>query len=77
MRPEIHGVLLEVRNVGSSIQHSEILNHPLALKPVLPVLPAQENDTPRSQKLGADTSFFFLFFSLNPNIYLEIETHSC
>lgn len=66
--------LLEVRNVRVNIQHSQILNHPLGL----PVIDTQVNGTLNhsDQHLACSINFFF-FFLLNPNLYLEIETHSC
>ena len=66
--------LLEVRNVGVYIRHIQILNHPLGL----PVSGTQVNGTldHSDQQLACNINFFF-FFSLNSNLYLEIETHSC
>lgn len=66
--------LLEFRNVGVNIRHSQILNHPSGL----PVIGTQLDGTLNhsDQQLACNINFFF-FFLLNPNLYLEIETHSC
>lgn len=58
--------LLEVKNVGFNIWHDQILNYPLGLKPILPVIATQVNGTLHhpSQKLVGNIMKFYCVYDL-------------